>query len=259
MSRKIVVTSGKGGVGKTTLTASLGKKLADAGNRVVLCDVDFGLNNLDVTCGVENRVVYDLTDVVEGRCRVRQALIDVDGNGNFFILPSSHSLGKNRIGAQHVRLVVDSLKNAFDYILIDCPAGIDAGFHRAVALADEAIVVTTPHLSSLRDADKVISVLSSYQMQKVGLVVNRARGDLILDGQMASPEEIESLLKVSLIGVIPEEDGVFLHPFARSGGANKAFQMLSNVIRGKRGGVYNCTAKYSGFFGSIKRSLRRTV
>lgn len=263
MARKIVVTSGKGGVGKTTVTANLGAKLAEQGNRVALIDIDFGLNNLDVVTGVESRVVYDVIDVVEGRCRAKQALIDVNGQGNLFVLPACHSFAASAVSAQHIRIVVESLAGAFDFILIDCPAGIDAGFHRAVSLADEALVVTTPHLSSLRDADKVISVLRTYRMERVGLVVNRARGDLILDGEMTAPEEIEAILKTPLAGVIPEEDEVFLCSgssyVTRTGGANKAFRMLAAKVTRSRGGVYNCTAKYSGFFGSIKRSLRRSL
>lgn len=263
MARKIVVTSGKGGVGKTTVTANLGAKLADIGNRVVLCDIDFGLNNLDVVTGVENRVVYDVIDVIEGRCRAKQALIDVNGQGNLFVLPSCHSLGASSVSAQHIKIVLDALSGAFDFILVDCPAGIDVGFHRAVSCTDEAIVVTTPHLSSLRDADKVISVLRSYRMEKVSLVVNRARGDLILGGEMTAPEEIEAILKIPLAGVVPEEDEVFLSSggsyVTGSGGANKSFKMLAARVARSRGGIYNCTARYSGFFGSIKRSLKRSL
>ena len=158
MARKIVVTSGKGGVGKTTVASSLAVALAKKGERVVLCDADLGLNNVDVVTGVENLVTYDLVDVIEGRCRAKQALVLHPDIPNLHILTSSHSMPERYVSPQPFKLVLDALSPQFDYILIDCPAGIDEGFHRAVAAANEAIVVTTPHISALRDADKVITL-----------------------------------------------------------------------------------------------------
>lgn len=205
--RKIVVTSGKGGVGKTTVTATLGRKLALAGYRVVLVDGDVGLNNLDVVIGIERRVVYDIADVLKGRCRIFQALV-CDTQSPLKILPSSKNC--TDITAQAFRGIVDSLCG-FDFVLIDCPAGIEQGFHRAVSSADEAIVVTTPSASALRDADKVLSLLHSYRLRDVSLVINRVRVDMVSRGEMLAASEISSLLHTMPIGVIPEDDMITIY------------------------------------------------
>ena len=258
LARKIVFTSGKGGVGKTTVAARLGMCLAEAGERVVLADTDFGLNNIDVVCGVEGLIHYDIVDAIEGRCRAKQALVRHPDFPNLFILASNHSDPNKYISPQAVRLILDNLSHAFDYILIDCPAGIEAGFHRAVASAEEAIVVTTPHVSALRDADKPISALKSYRLKSVDLVVNMARGDMIADGDVLSPREISDILKTPLLGVIPEDDGVYLGERA-GGGAKKAFRLLAgNVMKGTRR-IYNAAGRYGGFFGSIRRSLKKNL
>lgn len=205
--RRIVITSGKGGVGKTTVTASLGRRLALDGKRVVLIDADVGLNNLDVVTGVERRVVYDIGDVLAGKCRAFQALV-ADGETSMRILPSSRDSG--RVTAAAFRQVVDSLSE-FDFALIDCPAGIEHGFHRAVYAADEALVVVTPSVSSIRDADKVLSLLNSYPLSDVSLVVNRVRPDLVRRGEMLSASEIGGLLRAPIVGVIPEDDAVTVY------------------------------------------------
>ena len=211
MARKIVITSGKGGVGKTTLAANLGIRLALAGERVIVCDTDFGLNNIDVVCGVEGLIQYDLVDAIEGRCRPKQALVRHPQYANLFILASNKSEPDKYVSPQAVRLILDNLSPRFDYILIDCPAGIEGGFHRAVASAEEAIVVTTPHISSLRDADKVISVLKSYKLKSVELVINMVRGDMIIDGEILTPKEISDILKIPLIGIVPQDDLSLIH------------------------------------------------
>lgn len=258
MARKIVITSGKGGVGKTTVAANLGMRLSAMGERVVLADTDFGLNNIDVVCGVENRIVYDIVDAIEGRCRPKQALVQHPDYPNLFVLASNHTDPNKYISPQTVRLILENLAPRFDYILIDSPAGIDSGFHRAAASAEEAVVVTTPHISSLRDADKVISVLQSYRMRSVDLVINMVRGDLVVDGEILSPGEISEALNLPLLGIIPQEDGVFLGERG-SGDAQKAFRMLAgNIVNGTRK-LYNVTNKYDGFFGSIRRSLKKSL
>jgi len=260
--RKIVVTSGKGGVGKTTVTTNLGYALSCLGQRVVLIDVDFGLNNLDVVAGVESKVVYDITDVFEGRCRIKQALVQCGDKKNLYILPSKNTSQSSIINGQNIKLIIENIAQLFDYILIDCPAGIDLGFHRAVSCADEAIVVATPNIPSLRDADKVISVLNSYKLDKIGLVVNRARGDLILTEKMMMPIDIQALLKTDLIGVLPEEDAVFLSSGYRLPSkvdSFKAYKVLANNVHfgGKK--IFDVTNKYSGFFGSIRRIIKKSV
>ncbi len=262
MAKKIVVTSGKGGVGKTTVTANLGKALANIGFRVALIDIDFGLNNLDVVMGLEGNVVYDIFDVLEGRCRVRQALVNDRNRNNLFILPSNSGRYNQNVNGQNVKIIVDSISSVFDYIILDCPAGIDCGFHRAVSCVDEAIVVATPNIPSLRDADKVISILKTYKLNSVGLVVNRARGDLILSDKMMMPYEIENMLKTGLIGVLPEEDLVFLscgNDLPKNSDSYKGYKILAqNIVNGTKK-IFDVTSKYSGILGSIRRSLKKSV
>ncbi len=262
VARKIVITSGKGGVGKTTVTANLGISLAALGKRVCLIDVDFGLNNLDVVMGLENKVVYDIIDVIEGKCRIKQALVADNFRKNMYVLPSNKSNSIDRINGQNIKLVIDGIGPVFDYILIDCPAGIDVGFHRAISVSDSAIVVCTPNLTSLRDADKVVSILKSYKLSSVGLVVNRARGDLMLDGQMMNPYEIEKLLKTRLIGVLPEEDSVFLscgYNLPKSSESAKAYKIFAKNIEEGNKKVFDVTKRYLGILGSIRRSLKKSV
>ena len=229
--RRIVVTSGKGGVGKTTVTAALGRKLAREGFRVVLVDADVGLNNLDVVTGVERRVVYDIADVLAGRCRPFQALV-ADSESSLRILPSSRECLS--VSAQAFSKVISSLCE-FDFAIIDCPAGIELGFHRAVSAADEAIVVVTPSASAIRDADKVIALLKSYPLGDVSLVVNRVRPDLVRKGEMLAAAEIGGLMRTPVIGVIPEDDAVTVYQqmgtFPSDRPSDKAYAYLArNVI-----------------------------
>ncbi len=262
MARKIVITSGKGGVGKTTVTANLGIALAGMGVRVVLVDIDFGLNNLDVVMGVENKIVYDLLDIIEGRCRAKQALVQDNEKKNLFILPSGSVKSSSQISGQQIKLIIENISPMFDYVLIDCPAGIDVGFHRAVSCADEAIVVATPSLPSLRDADKVLAVLTSYKPDFIGLVVNRARGDLIMSDKMMMPSDIQALLKTDIIGVLPEEDAVFLssgYSLPKRSDSYRAYKMLAMNVHKHTKKIFDVTYKYSGFFGSIRRSIKKSI
>ncbi len=256
MARKIVVTSGKGGVGKTTVVAYLASCLAKKGQRVLLCDADFGLNNIDVVTGVENLVVYDLVDAIEGKCRARQALISHPDFPTLFILTSSHSAPERYVSPQSFKLVIDTLAPKFDFVLIDCPAGIDDGFHRAVASADEALVVTTPHISALRDADKVITLLKSYDVKSVSLVVNKVRGDLLAVGESLAPKQIQDLLKTQIVGVLPEEYAIYSGTLL---GAHTAFKTLANNILLGKSKWYDVTKKYTGFVGGIRRFLKRSL
>lgn len=262
MARKIVITSGKGGVGKTTVCANLGIALASQGYRVAVIDLDFGLNNLDVVLGIEGSVLYDMFDLLEGRCRVSQALISTEKRKNLYVLPSGSFVGNADISGQNIKLILESINHSFDFILVDSPAGIDLGFHRAVSACDEALVITTPSLTSLRDADKVLTILYSYKPKSIGLVVNRARGDLIMNDKMMMPLDIQEMLKTELIGIIPEEDAVFLssgYELPKKSESFKAFKLLSqNLINGSKK-LYDVTNKYSGFFGSIRRSIKRSV
>lgn len=255
--RKIVVTSGKGGVGKTTVCASIGRALSDMGQRVVLVDADVGLNNLDVTMSLENRIVYDIVDVITGRCKVTQALIQ-DLDSGLFVLSSSTE--NPVVTPQSFRSVIDSLSD-FDYVFIDCPAGIENGFHRAVSSAKEAIVVTTPSISAIRDADKVLSLLSGYSLDRVHIVINRIRPEMVTKGEMMSPQDIARLLRNPPIGVIPEDDCITLYSqvgrvpdFALS---DKAFRVLAENLHFDSKKLFDLTKMQRGFFSRLKsRSAR---
>lgn len=264
MARIIVVTSGKGGVGKTTVCANLGYALAMRKARVLLVDVDFGLNNLDVVMGVENKIVYDLIDVLEGRCRPKQALIQDFFTPNLYVFPSNHTYSHVNITGKLIKDVLSEIEYAFDYILIDCPAGIESGFYRASEIAEEAIVITTPHISAVRDADKIIGCLQNFNMTNIHLIVNRARGDLILNGDMISTDTIEKYLNIDLLGVIPEDDNVagqlLIGGVVRGASdAKNAFLMAAKKLHDGKEEVFDCTKKYRGMLGGIKRSLRRIV
>lgn len=226
MARKIVITSGKGGVGKTTVCCNLAVQLAKAGNRVIICDLDFGLNNVDVVLGTENLAIYDVLDAVEGRCRPRQALVRHPRYPTLYAL-ASNRVSQRYVSPQAVRLVLDSLAPQFDYIFIDSPAGIEDGFHRAASCAEEALLVTTPHISAMRDADRVSGILKSYRFKEVGLVVNMVRKDWTRRGEVLPPQEISATLRLPLIAVIPEEDKLFLdNVYERS----RAFRVLGSQI-----------------------------
>lgn len=263
MSRKIVFTSGKGGVGKTTICANLGVKLAQMGQRVVMIDLDIGLNNLDVVMGIENRIVFDIVDCLENKCRVRQALVQDDKYPTLYTLPSSHLFSSNSVHAHSLKLIIDSLAQSFDYVLIDCPAGIDIGFHRAVFCADEAIVVTTPHISAIRDADKVIGVLKSYNLLSTKLVVNRIRGDLVMGGEMVEAERIAKLLKTELLGVVPDDDNLGIKIAGKFYKLNEkklsAIDVLGLNLHNGTNYIFDYMARFRGLFGNIKRSLRRKL
>jgi len=262
VARKIVITSGKGGVGKTTICGNLGSFLARQNYKVALLDLDIGLNNLDVVLGIENKIVFDIVDVVCNRCRAKQALLQDSNTPSLYIMPSAQTHIK--LTKNDVAKVIADLDDYFDYILVDCPAGIDEGFHRAVACCDEALVVVTPHISSIRDADKVISILSSYRLTGVYGIVNRVRGDLIVNKEMLSIEDIFDLLRINLVGVIPDDDMVSIN--SGIGGAIydrchafRAFELLtSNIIQGTYK-IYDCTMSYRGFFGAMKRKLKRKI
>ena len=263
MARKIVLTSGKGGVGKTTVSANLGIQLAKLGFRVVLIDVDIGLNNLDVVMGVENQVVFDIADVVMGKCRPKQALVQDKNISSLYIMPSSHSYTKSNILGEHIKNVIDQLDGSFDYILIDCPAGVEAGFHRAVFPANEALIVVTPHLSSIRDADKVVGLLDEYKIDFKGLVINRMRGDLLLNGDLMNIESIVKALNLPLLGVIPEDDAIgsscSLGGRLQSVESARAFTLLSENIHNGSKKIFDCTYKYRGLIGYLKRNIKKRV
>ena len=210
MSEVIVITSGKGGVGKTTTTANVGAGLASLGQKVVLIDTDIGLRNLDVVMGLENRIVYNLVDVVEGNCRIKQALIKDKRYPGLYLMPSAQTRDKNAVSPEQMRKLVLVLKESFDYILLDCPAGIEQGFKNAIAGADRAFVVTTPEVSAIRDADRIIGLLEANEINRTELIVNRLRPDMIKRGDMMSVEDVVDILSIPLLGAIPDDESVVI-------------------------------------------------
>ena len=263
MARKIVVTSGKGGVGKTTLVVNLGYALSKLDKKVLVVDMDFGLNNLDVVLGVENKIVYDIFDCLEGKCRASQAIIEHFDCPNLHILPTNRTFCP-RVDDNSIKIILDEIEDSYDFILIDCPAGIDNSFSRAVNLANEAIIVTTPHISSVRDADKVQTLLDNYSISPIWLVVNRARGDMMLNGEMININTIAEYLSLNLLGVVPEDDCISVQLL--SGGmvgqnnqAYIAYSMIANRLLFGSSEIYDCTAKYKGLIGGIRKKLKKYI
>lgn len=207
MGRAIVITSGKGGVGKTTTTANLGAAIAQLGMSVVLIDADIGLRNLDVVMGLENRIVYHLVDVVRRKCTAQKALIKDRRLDNLWLLPASQTDDKEAVTPADMRKLVGELKAAYDYVLIDCPAGIEQGFKNAIAGADEAVVVATPEVSSIRDADRVVGLLAAQDLS-TRLIVNRISTQMVKKGDMLSQTDVIEILALELIGAVPLDEHV---------------------------------------------------
>ncbi|MEI3614473.1 septum site-determining protein MinD [Pseudogracilibacillus sp. SO30301A] len=235
MGEAIVVTSGKGGVGKTTTTANLGTALALMDKKVCLIDTDIGLRNLDVIMGLENRIIYDIVDVVEGRCKLSQALISDKRFTSLSLLPAAQTSDKSAVTREGMIEIISELKHDYDYILIDCPAGIEQGFQNAIAGADEAIVVTTPEKSSVRDADRIIGLIEQVEMERPRLIVNRIRNHMMKNGDMLHIDDIIQILSIDLLGIVIDSDDVIkasnngepiaLHP------NNKASIAYRNIAR----------------------------
>lgn len=206
MGEVIVITSGKGGVGKTTTTANLGTGFALQGKKVVLIDADIGLRNLDVVMGLENRIVYDLVDVTEGNCRLKQALIRDKRYESLFLLPAAQTRDKNAVNPEQMKALCKELAEEYDVVLIDCPAGIEQGFKNAIAGADKAVIVTTPEVSAVRDADRIIGLLESEGKINPKLIVNRIRPKMVKKGDMMNIDDIIEILAIDLLGIIPEDE-----------------------------------------------------
>ncbi len=239
MSEVIVVTSGKGGVGKTTTSANIGTGLAAMGKRVVLIDTDIGLRNLDVVMGLENRIVYNLVDVVEGKCRFKQALIKDKRHSNLYLMPSAQTKDKSAVNPEQMVKMIEQLRSQFDFIILDCPAGIEQGFKNAIAGADRALVVTTPEVSAIRDADRIIGLLEAGGFSKIDLIINRLRYDMVKRGDMMSAADVIDILAISLIGIVPDDENVVIatnqgEPLVGNGTlAGKADQNICYRVTGK--------------------------
>ncbi|MBD1371776.1 septum site-determining protein MinD [Hazenella sp. IB182357] len=228
MGESIVITSGKGGVGKTTTSANLATALALTGKKVCVIDTDIGLRNLDVLMGLENRIIYDIIDVLEERCQVKQALIRDKRCKELYLLPAAQTKDKSALRPEHIRDLTTDLKETFDYVVIDCPAGIELGFQYAVAGADQAIVVTTPENTAIRDADRVIGLLEKENIGSPKLVINRYRKHMTKDGSMMDIDEIVSVLSIDLLGIVPDDEQVI-----RAGNLGEPIVFESRNLCGK--------------------------
>jgi septum site-determining protein MinD len=261
MGEAIVITSGKGGVGKTTTSANLGTALALSGKKVCLVDTDIGLRNLDVLMGLENRIIYDLVDVAEERCKLNQALIKDKRFECLYLLPAAQTKDKSSIQPEQVKKIVQELKQDYDYVIIDCPAGIEQGFKNAVAGADKSIVVTNPEISSVRDADRIIGLLEQEEVEAPKLIVNRLRNHLAKSGDMLEVDEIVSVLSIELLGVVIDDENVIkaankgepvaLQPDSK---ASIAYRNIARRILGESVPLLSLEEE-KGFFGKIKTLL----
>ena len=210
MGEIIVITSGKGGVGKTTTTANIGVGLAQLHKSVVVIDTDLGLRNLDVVMGLENRIIYNLVDVIEGNCRLKQALIKDKRYEELYLLPSAQTKDKTSVSPMQMKKLTAELKELYDYVLLDCPAGIEQGFQNAIAGAGHAIVVTTPEVSAIRDADRIIGLLQEQKIPQIDLIINRIRIDMVKRGDMMSIEDVSDILAVDLLGAVPDDENIVI-------------------------------------------------
>ena len=263
MGEVIVITSGKGGVGKTTTTANLGSALALQGKKVVLVDTDIGLRNLDVVMGLENRIVYDIVVVVEEKCKLRQALIKDKRFQELFLLPAAQTRDKSAVNEEQMKELIGKLKEDFDYILIDCPAGIEQGFKNAIVGADRAIVVTTAEISAIRDADRIIGLLEAAEIKNPELIVNRLRPNMIKKGKMMDVDDIVDLLSIDLIGVVPDDEYIITQTNKgepvisnKKAPSGKAYLDIARRILGENIDI-QVPGKEKGFFSKIKNIFKR--
>lgn len=261
MSEVIVITSGKGGVGKTTTTANIGAGLAKLGKKVVLVDTDIGLRNLDVVMGLENRIVYNLVDVVEGNCRMRQALIKDKRYPNLSLMPSAQTRDKTAVTPEQMKKLIEELKEEFEYIILDCPAGIERGFQNAIAGATSAIIVTTPEVSAIRDADRIIGLLEASEIKDVSLIVNKIRVNMVKRGDMMSVEDVIDILAIDLIGIVPDDENIVVasndgEPLVGSySKAGTAYMNICGRILGED--IPFLDLERENFFIRVKRLLKK--
>jgi septum site-determining protein MinD len=239
-ARVITITSGKGGVGKTTTTANLGVALAMMGQRVVTIDADIGLRNLDVVMGLENRIVYDLVDAVEGHCRLRQALIRDKRLSELYLLPAAQTRDKSAVSPRQMIGLCNQLRPDFDFVLIDSPAGIERGYRNAIAPADQVVIVTTPEVSAVRDADRIVGLVEADEKPYPDLIINRLNMDMVRKGQMLSTDDVIEILAIDLLGIVPEDKEILIAtnkgtPVAMDGKADsgQAFRNIASRIMGK--------------------------
>ena len=258
MGEVIVITSGKGGVGKTTTTANIGIGLSKLGKKVIVIDTDLGLRNLDVVLGLENRIIYNIVDVINGNCRLKQALIKDSQFPELCLLPSAQTKDKSAVSPEQMKKLIEEIRGDFDYILLDCPAGIEQGFQNAIAGAEHAIVVTTPEVSAIRDADRIIGLLEASGIRKTDLL----RIDMVKRGDMMSVDDVTEILAVDLLGVIPDDEQVVI---ATNRGeavagedclAGRSYMDICRRLTGEEVPI-NDYSKSEGFFGKIAEFFHR--
>lgn len=258
----VTITSGKGGVGKTTTTANVAYSLAMRNQKVVCIDGDIGLRNLDVVMGLENRIVYDLVDVIEGRCRVRQAMIRDKHLPDLYLIPAAQTRDKSAVSPSDMVRLCEELKPEMDWILIDSPAGIERGFRNAISPANQILVVTNPEVSAVRDADRIIGLIEAEEKGPGQLILNRVNPDMVKRGDMLSAEDVLDLLAIKLIGLVPEDEGVMVGtnrgmPIAQDtkSVAGKAFQNIARRLMGEEV-VFDELERKGDFFSKLSRMLK---
>ena len=262
MGEVIVITSGKGGVGKTTTTANIGIGLSMLGKKVLVIDTDLGLRNLDVVMGLENRIVYNIVDVIEGSCRLKQALIKDKRFPELYLLPSAQTKDKTSISPEQMKKLIEDIREDFDFILLDCPAGIEQGFQNAIAGAGRSIVVTTPEVSAIRDADRIIGLLETSGIRKNELLINRLRIDMVKRGDMMSVDDVTEILSVPLIGAIPDDEKVVIgtnqgEPVIGLGGpAQTAYMNICRRITGEEVPFLDLNTG-NGFFSRLSSLFKK--
>ncbi len=261
MSRIIVITSGKGGVGKTTTTANLGMALAKRGRNVAVVDADFGLRNLDLLLGLENRIVYTAVEVLSGQCRLEQALVKDKRQPKLSLLPAAQNRMKDVVTADQMKQIVAQLVDKYDYIVIDSPAGIEMGFQNAIAAATEAIIVTTPEIAAVRDADRVVGLLEANGVKKINLIVNRIKPAMVEANDMMSVEDVQEILAVNLLGVIPDDERVIVstnrgEPLVLAehlSVAGIAFDNIARRLEGEKVDFLDMRVPQDNFFSRLRK------
>jgi septum site-determining protein MinD len=267
MSRIIVITSGKGGVGKTTSTANIGMALAKLNRQVAVIDADFGLRNLDLLLGLENRVVYTAVEVLAGECRLEQALVKDKRQPNLVLLPAAQNRMKDAVSPEQMGQLIDRLKGKFDYILIDSPAGIELGFQNAIVSANEALVVTTPEIAAVRDADRVVGLLEAKGIDRIHLTINRIKPTMVQANDMMSVEDVQEILAVPLLGVIPDDERVIVstnrgEPLVLGESpslASVAFDNIARRLEGEAIEFIDFTAAPENLFSRLRKLLATRI
>jgi septum site-determining protein MinD len=260
----VTITSGKGGVGKTTTTANLGVALAQLNKRVVCIDVDIGLRNLDVVMGLENRIVYDLVHVIEGQCRLRQAMIKDKRMPELYLIPAAQTRDKSAVSPSDMVRLCDELRPDFDFVIIDSPAGIERGFRNAIAGADKVLVVTNPEVSAVRDADRIIGLVEAERKGPAQLIINRMRPLMVERGDMLSTDDVLDVLAIDLIGIVPEDESILVgsnrgNPVAmdEKSLAGQAYRNIAMRLTGKDVPFIDFSKSRNGFFGKLSSLFKR--